>query len=74
MVVTNGLIGKFVTEIANMEAVGNDRALTKDDIIKKGAHAFPNRVSNPGKRFKILLVPNEISDVSKGVSGLDVPD
>jgi hypothetical protein len=45
--ITNGLLGKFVTKIANREAVGNNRrALTKDDIIQ-GARAFPDRVSSP---------------------------
>jgi len=63
--ITNGLLGKFVTEIANREAVGNSGALTKDDIIQ-GARAFPerasssgktNRVSNPGN-FKQYLAAN----------------
>jgi hypothetical protein len=46
--------------------VGNDRALTKDDIIK-GACSFPNRVSNPGK---LNLKPKS----EENVNSLDVLD
>jgi hypothetical protein len=80
--ITNGLLGKFVTEIANREAVGNSGALTKDDIIQ-GARAFPerasssgktNRVSNPGN-FKQYLAANrkpKSKEIRNSLADLDL--